>query len=180
MSRNPALLLLVAALLVHSACSGGGEPAPAQPDPIPCPQLGVQLAQIPSGLRLVANDDDGLRLAPAAEGVSGLLVVSLEPAAEGVNLVAAVQEHQAAIEAAEGGSYLGAQELVGPLGVTFWSRGRFRQDEGLLEETIFFALHPSGQRILTATYRYPAGDDSSQRVQQALDLMGELGPISGS
>lgn len=168
------------ALFVLLGCGGGGEPEAAPADSIVNPALGLQLARVPDGLLVQANDDLGLRLAPGGDGAAGLMVLQLAPEAAGVNLVAAAREHQAAIEAAEGGTYLGAQELVGPLGVAFWSRGRFQLDGDELEETLIFSLDPSGSRMLSLSYRYPAGADSSQRVQQAIEVMGELEALPGA
>jgi len=36
---------------------------------------------------------------------------------------------------------------------------------------VIFALHPDGDRITTVTYQYPAGDDSSDRVQQLFEVL---------
>lgn len=36
---------------------------------------------------------------------------------------------------------------------------------------MIFALHPDADRITTVTYQYPAGDDSSVRVQQLFDSL---------
>ena len=43
-----------------------------------------------------------------------------------------------------------------------------------IEETVIFALHPDADRIMTITYRYPAGVDSSVRVQQLFDVLGAV------
>jgi hypothetical protein len=44
-------------------------------------------------------------------------------------------------------------------------------DGALIEETTIFTLHPYTDRITTITYRYPAGDDSCERVQQLLEVL---------
>ena len=70
-------------------------------------------------------------------------------------------------------AFLG-QELVSPLGTAFYSRGRFTLDGEAVEEAKIFSLHPDGDRILTLRYRYPAGVDSSVRVQQLFDVLGTI------
>jgi len=39
---------------------------------------------------------------------------------------------------------------------------------------IVLTLHPSGNRMLTISYRYPAGEDSAQRVEQLIDVLSYL------
>ncbi len=101
----------------------------------------------------------------------GQIVFANKPPEAGQNLPAEVKIHQAFIENQEEGDYLGGQELVSQLGTTFYSRGRYLVDGDEIEETVVFALHPYADRIMTITYRYPAGVDSSIRVQQLFDVL---------
>ncbi len=167
-------------LLVLAGC--GGSQAPATPTPPP-PQgvtnqdLGIRLASVPADFKVVKNQGDTLELAPSDPAVEGDVVFSLGPKGE-VNLVAAVKAHRRHIEEQPGGAYKGGQELVTPLGSAFYSRGRYRAGDKEMEETVVVALDPGAQRILYMTCRYPAGADSSVRVQQLLDLFGEVEAIA--
>jgi hypothetical protein len=115
--------------------------------------------------RLVAADPDR----------GGRVLIGVDPAEQGVNLVEAVHQHQAWLEAQPEGRYFGAQELVTPLGTAFWSRGRWRADDGReIEEAIALVLHPDRTRIVRLGYRYPGGEDSSERVTELLELLGAL------
>ena len=44
----------------------------------------------------------------------------------------------------------------------------------MVEETVIVTLHPSANRLLTISYRYPAGEDSAQRVEQLIDVLSYL------
>ena len=35
-------------------------------------------------------------------------------------------------------------------------------------------VHPTQSRLLTITYRYPAGDDSAARVEQLIGVLAEI------
>jgi hypothetical protein len=70
-----------------------------------------------------------------------------------------------------GADYKGGQELVTPLGSAFYSRGRYLAGAELVEDTVLVSKHPSSNRLLVISYRYPAGADSSVRVQQLLEIV---------
>jgi len=62
--------------------------------------------------------------------------------------------------------------------------GRVRHNGGRHSDVVVQASRlpggwavPSGTKILLTTYRYPAADDSSARVQQALEVMSKMEPI---
>ena len=158
--------------LVLSACS--------QPEP-PAVNLGVEnldlairLTTIPEGLVVAANQGSSLELRPTDETAGGVIWFAVGPETVGVNLVAAVKEHQTHIEGLPDGNYLGAQELQGDFGTAFYSRGRFSDDGSMQEETRIVLIHPSGNRMLTIAYRYPAGDDSASRVEQLIEVLSYL------
>ena len=169
-------------LLILAGC--GGSQAPPTPT-LPPPQgvtnhdLGIRLASVPADFKVVKNQGDILELAPSDPAVAGNVVFSLGPEGE-VNLVAAMKAHRRHIEEQPGGEYKGGQELVTPLGSAFYSRGRYSAGDQEMEETVVVVLDPGAQRILYMTYRYPAGADSSVRVQQLLDLLGEVESASSS
>ena len=104
----------------------------------------------------------------------GELHFVVEPKDAGVNLLAAIEEHKEQIAERTDGNYRGAQELSGPLGAAFWSRGRYQEDGVLTEEAFIFALHPTENALLRLEYTFPAADDSSQRMQQLLEVFGEV------
>jgi hypothetical protein len=153
----------------------------SQPQPAPPPDtgienidLGIKLASVPEGLAEAINQGSDLELRPTDESVGGVLWFAVGPEQRGVNLVAAVHDHQAHIESLPEGTYKGAQELQGDFGVAFYSRGRFSDSDATVEETVLFRIHPSGNRLLEIHYRYPAGDDSAARVEQLIGVLAEL------
>jgi hypothetical protein len=138
------------------------------------PALGIRLASVPAEFEVTANQGLQIELAPADPSVEGRVWFEVGPVEEGLNLVAVVKGHQRRIEELPGADYKGGQELVTPLGTAFYSRGRYLAGMTETEETVVFVRHPAEIRLLTVTYRYPAGVDSSVRVQQLLDLVGEV------
>ncbi len=154
------------------ACAG---PPPPPPDPgVENRDLDIRLGTVPDGLVVADNQGTSLELRPADENLGGVLWFAVGPEQIGVNLVAAVKEHQAHIEGLPDGDYKGAQELQGPLGTAFYSRGRFVEKGVVEEETVILTIHPSANRLLTISYRYPAGDDSARRVEQLIDVLSYL------
>ena len=154
------------------ACAG---PPPPPPDPgVDNRDLNIRLAAVPDGLVVADNQGTSLELRPTDENLGGVLWFAVGPEQIGVNLVAAVKEHQAHIEGLPDGDYMGAQELQGPLGTAFYSRGRFVEKGVEEEETVILTIHPSGNRMLTISYRYPAGEDSAARVEKLIDVLSYL------
>jgi len=161
-------------LIALSVVACAGPPAPP-PDPgVENLDLGIHLAAVPDGLLVTDNQGTSLQLEPAGENVGGILWFAVGPEEAGVNLVEAVKTHQERIEGLPEGDYKGAQELQGPLGTAFYSRGRFVETEVTKEETVLLTIHPSGNRLLTISYRYPAGKDSARRVEQLIDVLSYL------
>ena len=161
-------------LIALSVAACAGPPAPP-PDPgVENIDLGIRLTAVPDGLVVTDNQGTSLQLRPADENVGGVLWIAVSPEQVGINLVEAVKAHQERIEGLPEGDYKGAQELQGPLGTAFYSRGRFVEDGAMVEETVVLTLHPSGNRLLTISYRYPAGEDSARRVEQLIDVLSYL------
>ena len=171
--RNGVWLLSVVTLIW---CLGCGQQAATDPvsTEVDNPALGIRFAQIPDGFRIVTNHDETLVLSPSAEGADGTVTFRVGPQETGINLVAAVHDHQARIEGLEGGTYHGARELEGPLGAAFYSRGSYDVDGLRTEETLLTAIHPDGNRRLDLVYSYPQGDDSSARVTALIGLLAEV------
>ena len=169
--RGPArTTLAVAAAVLFATCA----PAPP-PDPgVTNAELGIRLAAVPEGFEVARNDRAVLELRPVGGIVGGTILFTVGPEETGVNLVAAVKAHQARIENLPNGEYQGAQELQGPLGTAYYSRGRYQGGDELEEETVILSQHPSQSRLLEITYRYPAGDDSAARVKELIGVLAEV------
>lgn len=155
------------------------KPAEAPANRVEAATLGVAIADLPDFFQLVSNDGEIIVVEPADGTTLGRVTLVEEPVlVGGVNLVAGVEAHQAEIEGRPEGTFRGQRELGGPLGTAFYSRGHYAGDTTTMEETKVFMMHPRGDSMLVLTYTYPAGDDSSARVQdQLLPLMGEIEPL---
>lgn len=162
------VLFLVAMV---TGCGATDQPeGPALANDVSNPSLGLTIVGLPPVWAVAVNEGERLELIPLDAERPGLVRVSVGPEETGVNLVAAVDAHKLMIESSEGGVYSGAQELSGPLGVAFYSRGRYEEHGSMVEETRIFALHPTASRLLVFEYTYPAADDSSTRVSELIEL----------
>jgi len=168
MSHKAALVVILLAL----SCAAPTPP----PDPIAIDNidLGITLLGLPDGLVVAANQGTSLELRPADKNAGGILWFEVGPVREGVNLVAAVQDHQKRMEGMAEADYKGGQELQGDFGTAFYSRGQYVDQGERLEETVVFMIHPAGNRLLGIHYRYPAGNDSAARVEQLIDVISYL------
>lgn len=160
--------------IVHTTCRQPEEAPEIEDRPaeiVVNPELRLRLNGVPDGFAVVANDGDSLVLEPVDDAIRGRIVITDLDPDEGQNLPAEVEAHQSFVAGREGGDPRGGQELLSPLGTTFYSRGRYVLDGAEIEETAIFAIHPDGDRIVTMVYRYPAAGDSSSRVQQLFDVL---------
>lgn len=179
MNRYLSLPLALFAALALITCSGN----PAQSTgPIVNSELGIQLAAVPAPFKVVENKGTSLQLAVDGDPTKGRVDFFVgPPQPSGVNLVAEINSKKPEIEAQPGGKFLGTVELGTPIGSAFTARGQYDGPTGRMEETWVLALHPSGDRLLSMVYRYPANKDSGKRVEQMMDLVGEVaGTQSGS
>ncbi len=165
--------VIVAVAFLALSC-GGPESPPPEPTDIQNIDLGITLSGLPDGLIVASNQGTSLELRPSDPLVGGILWFAVGPEREGVNLVAAVQSHQAQMEGMVDAVYKGGQELQGDFGTAFYSRGRYTDGGEPVEETVIFMIHPAGNRLLGIHYRYPAGDDSAARVEQLIDVVSYL------
>ncbi len=177
--RGIAIAAVVGLALVAASCADRVAQAPEpEPEPISVANsaLGIRIAQVPPGLAVAVNEESQLVLTTSDDASSGQLSVEVGPPEDGVNLVAAVNDHQRQIEAAAEGQFSGGAELVSHLGVAFRSRGQFLDLEAgaMLEEACVFVIHPGASRLLTLRYRYPAAQDSAARVDQLLAVFAEI------
>lgn len=171
--------LLVALLAIALVAAPACKKKPAVPAGGPAAVLegqGIQLSSVPAAFRVVSSSGGAVVLEPADAARAGRIRFTVLPEAAGTNLVAAVTNHREEVSDREGAAYDGSQELVGPLGSAFWSRGGWEEDHKHIEQTKVFTLHPDHQRIIELDYVYPEGDDSPQRVQELLDILGTLAP----
>ena len=174
MFRTTAVLACISVLAVTLSCAAPEPPPPPARTRVEIADLGVIISDLPDTHVVAVNEGTTLQLQPADELTQGVLSFEVGPEVNGVNLVAAVTEHQAAIEALPEGQYQGAQELKAGFGVAFYSRGKFLDEGAPTEETIIVLIHKTGFRMLTLRYRYPAANDSAQRVEELIDIVSRL------
>jgi len=129
------------------------------------PELGIAIVALPAPFQVAVNEGSTLELV-AGEG--RLSIIAGEAQVAGVNLVQAVWDHKASILERPQGEYKGQQELGTHLGTAFYSRGRYQGDAGVVEETVILVIHPWGDRRLDLRFRYPATDDSQERIGKQL------------
>ena len=173
-------IILAAAIAIMAAGLGACEKKVEEPPAPPAvrvenPMAGVAIASL-SDFILVDGDGPTIELVPAGEGATGTVsVIAGEAETGGINLVAAVKQHEAEINARPDGDYKGQGEYVSPLGTTFASRGRYTEDGSTVEERVILMVHPWGDRVLRVVYRYPAGDDTQARLDALMNgVVGEL------
>jgi hypothetical protein len=169
--------MLLALLLLPAGCSRQ-DPGEAVPDATAVTEaettnqeLGITLQSIPEGLVVEVNQGANLILAPETPEQGVFLKFEVGPQEVGVNLVSAVQNHQAHIEDFPGGQYFGSTELISQLGTAFLSRGQFKSEDDEIEEARVFVIHPAGNRLLSMIYTYPAGGDSQSRAENLLAVL---------
>lgn len=160
------------------ACQTSSPPEPEEPASVrvESPGLGLAIASLPEPFEVVRNDDETLELRPREGLPPGRLWFENGPVVEGgINLVELVKTQRAAFEALPGGSFSGNNELLLPDGrPAYYSRGRFEENGSQVEEFRIFSVHPIENRLLTIFYRYPAGSDSADRLNDLLLVVGEV------
>ena len=188
----PAILLCLA-IPTLAACRPAAEDAeePAAPEReadaerVENGALGIALARVPAGFEVDVNDGEELVLVRSAEDDGGRLTFELGTLqTAGVNLVDRVWAEKERIEALPEGEYRGQNELAGaPLGTTFTSRGRFRDEESgeRIEEYRALLVHPTQNRELIVDYEYPVpppGEGQDQRrLEELMLVLEQLEPI---
>ncbi len=173
--RPSALCLWLGLSVTLLAC--GSEPEPqTQPvaESVTSPATGVTFSVLPEGFEVARNDADGFELRSSSPERPGVMWVEAGEVSDfGIELDSFVWQDRESYAERPGGEYLGGNKLVSQLGDAYYSRGRF-DGEGREEEVAVFALHPSVNRLLTLRYRYPAGEDSAQRLPELLELLGAI------
>ncbi len=137
------------------------------------PDLGLAIATLPKLFEVETNDADSFQFR-STDG-HGLLWIEVGPEqTAGINLVEEVKERRTWFQEAREGYFFGNRELRTPHGTAFTARGAYSGEEGRVEETWVYTLHPAANRLVTLTYRYPSGSDSEQRVSELLEFLGEV------
>lgn len=170
-----ALAVLAAAALL-AACPGAEPPAdePAA-EPVESAAAGVRIAALPAVFEVESNDASGLALgAPSLPGPSDLTITLSDEYEQGLDIIDAVEQALAGFEARPAGRSFGQTQLISPLGHAYMPRGRYEIDGRPVEELRALLAHPWGNRLLTLSYVYPAGDDTSERGEQLMELLGEM------
>jgi hypothetical protein len=165
------------ALAFTFAC-GSSDSGDSQSGGIENSALAISISKIPEPFQLETNEGESLTFTSSGLGHLEFQVGPIEET--GINLVTEVKKRKAHFEALPDGTYLGNTELGTQLGTAFSARGRYESDGDKQEETWIYALHPTSDRLLTLTYRYPAEVDSQERVQQLLSILGEVVAQSGA
>jgi hypothetical protein len=153
------------------------EPVSTAPERIESPALQIAIAGLPGGFDVTANQGESLRFEREPGLPPGEAWIEVGPPVEGgINLVEIIRGQRAEFEALPGGSFSGNGELQLQDGrPAYYSRGRFDDNEKKVEEFRVWSVHPvDSSRLLTVFYRYPAGEDSKERLDDVLLLVGEI------
>jgi hypothetical protein len=179
-------LTAAALCLLAAACSGGAGDAPASGEVERLENQQIQIAvEVPVGgpFEVVSNAGEEIRLRFRGDGEfePADVVYSAFPEQDyGVNLYDAVNRREEEIEGRPGGQFFGQVELVSQLGPAFNTRGRYTAEEGgAVEEVRVFAVHPTVNRIVHMTYRYPPtpGQTEARMLEQAFEAFGYIEPL---
>jgi hypothetical protein len=169
---------IIISLLLLSAVIACSEPAEvAEVDTrVESPTLAIVLTSIPAGFELETNDGDALSVRTVKGQPEGRLWFEMGPLVDGgINLVAVVNAQRASYEALPNSTFFGNREIQMMNGRAAWySRGRFDDGTGEVEEFRVSTLHPVQNRQMTLFYRYPAADDSAERLNDLLLLLSEI------
>ena len=175
------LAAALGALVLLASCQPGdrageeGGAADGAAETIEAGAAGVRVVALPEVFEVSSNDDAGLTLAaPSLPGPSALTVTLSPRYEQGLNIVEAVELTMAEFAALPGGRSFGQTQLVAPLGLAYMARGRYQVDGESVEELRALLAHPWGNRLLTLSYIYPLGEDTSERGGQLMELLGEM------
>lgn len=175
--RSRSRVLILGALWLTASCARSPEPQTETATRVASPELGIALASLPAPFELVTNQGGSLELRAPGPNGAGTAWFEVGPTeVGGVNLVAQAKGSRAWFETQPAGQYFGNLELVTPIGSAFTARGSYELDATTVEELHVFALHPTANRLLRVTYRYPPGE-GQERMQQLAELLGEIEPL---
>ncbi|MEE2775816.1 MAG: hypothetical protein VYE73_03520 [Acidobacteriota bacterium] len=170
----------VVALTFLVACQSSSPPPEEDTADLPVrvenAQLKLALVDVPDVFDVESNSGAELRLVRTGEEIEGSLWIEVSDETEsGINMVDLVNGQRDLYQARLGGSFSGSRELMMADGRPgYYSRGRFLDGELEVEEFRIFSIHPLENRLLTIFYRYPAGADSADRLNDVLLVAGEV------
>lgn len=174
-SRILANSLIPAALILAACQSAPDEPAAETAMPsVEAVSAGIRVVELPSPFRVVVNEPDRFELDSPTHPGSRVRVTLGGSQSSGLNIVEIVKQELAAFEALPDGESFGQTQLVAPIGLAYMVRGRHSAEGATVEELKALVVHPWGNRLLTVAYSYPAGDDTSERGGELMELLGEI------
>ena len=166
--------MLVVALASGGCAAKESEVAAPTLQRVESTSLGIAIAALPSDFEVSASEGQIIELLATGEVVDGTLVIeATEELTGGINLVAAAEGMKDWFEQQPDGQFFGNLELGTPTGPAFTARGSYSTDSGEVEELRIFALHPSANRMIRMTFRYPPGE-GKVRMQQLVAVLGEI------
>lgn len=169
--RLPLPLMLAASMMLPVAC---GKEAPPEAVRVENPVLGIAIASLPEDFEVAGTEGETIELTAAGLNGTGTAVISAGPlTSSNINLVDVTKERKAWFESTPGAVYFGNRELGTPIGTAFTARGTYPTDDGDVEETWVYAIHPGEYRLMTIRFTYPTGE-SKERVEQLMALLGEI------
>lgn len=173
---QPTLVVMseITALIVALGLLAGCTPKAPAPTGVSNPILDLSIAYLGDEWAVQTNEGSSLTLVPSNGERQGTIEFLVGPEQEGINLVEALDVHRGHIESLPDGVYSGGQELTGPMGTAFYSRGRFSEESMTTEETRILGMHPRSSRMIEVIYRYPAGEDSATRVGELIELFAQV------
>ncbi len=164
------------------ACGGPAE-EPAEPagPALESPAAGIRLLSIPEPFELATDDPAGPVLTVPESAGGGTVRITLSGEhPDGLNIIEAAKQEMADFEAMQNGESFGQTKLMAPIGLTYMLRGRYASGGTPSEELRAMVAHPWGNRLLTLSYVYPLGDDTQQRGEQLMALLGEIEALDPS
>ena len=180
MKRSLIIVAVLISLAPVAGCKKAAGPQAAAPKPVQRvtnAALGIAIADLPQGFRVVENNDDGIILDRGSETDATLTITAGPLQPQGVNLIQAVNDEKPAFEAMKGGKFLGYRELRTPIGTAYTVRGRRAGEAGPQEIARVLTLDPSASRLLTLSYVYRADEDTKTRMEELLDVLAQIEPF---
>lgn len=180
MLRSGSVAVTVLAVVLTACSKPAPPPAPA-PQRVANAALGIVIAELPEGFAVAENAGEKLVLKRTAADDPARVYVEVGPAQPGgVNLVQWVEAQPADFTAKPGGAFLGTKKLATPIGTAYTARGTYHGTAGDEGEIRILAVHPTEPRLLIVREVYPAGDDTTARAQQILDVFAEIEPLAAT
>jgi len=169
------LACLLSSVLAWSGCAPKEEEAATPlPERVENTALNIVIAALPADFEVTSDQGQIIELRSIGDGSTGtLLIEATEELSGGINLVAAAEGMKDWFEQQPNGQYFGNLELGTPTGPAFTARGSYIGEAGEVEELRVFSLHPTANRMLRMTYRYPPGEGKI-RMQQLVAVLGEI------